>query len=55
MEIREQATNDVPLYLKADVFSDDQISYHVELLVQAGLVRATDMSKGLLGKIWLPN
>jgi uncharacterized protein DUF2513 len=53
-EIREKSSNDRPLRLTVDGFSDDQISYHVELLVQAGFVRATDMSKGRMGKIWLP-
>ena len=54
LEIAEKSTNDSALQIKIEGYSENVISYHVEILAQAGLICATDRSQGPIGTRWFP-
>jgi uncharacterized protein DUF2513 len=54
LRIETEGTDDKRLFLKIEGYSEGEISYHVKLLAEAGLIRAMDMERGVLGSIWWP-
>jgi hypothetical protein len=54
LRIESEGTDDKRLFLKIEGRSEDEISYHVKILAEAGLIRALDISKGVLGSMWWP-
>ena len=54
-EIRQQSNNDKVLRLKIEGRTDEEVSYHIEIMAQAGLVRATPRSQGPVGSTWYPS
>ncbi len=52
-EIEKQSFEDSGQLLKFDGYSDEEVSYHVMLLDEAGLIQAKDLSGGS-DLMWIP-